>query len=121
VIFHLLNGDVPPLNGVALSAVRAHFPLVDVGVAVLAIRGDVAEDRLDMALHTRHFFVHAAKRVLSLIVIEFRHGTDRTPARGRVTVFTRNGERTVRTTSGLPLGVGKRSTGGPGKKHKPAQ
>ena len=117
----MLNGDVPPLNGVALSAVRAHFPLVDVGVAVLAILGDVGEDRLDVALHTLHFFVHAPKRVLSLVVIEFRHGTDRTPARGRVTVFTRNGKRTVRTTSGLPLGFGQRSTDRPAKKDKPAQ
>jgi len=120
-ILHLLDGDVPALNGVALCAVRTHFPLVDVGVALLAILGDVGEDRLDMALHTRHFFVHATKRVLSLIVIEFHHGTDRTPALGGVTVFTRNGKRAMRTPSGLPLGVGHRSTGCPSEKDKPTQ
>jgi hypothetical protein len=60
VIFHLLDGDIPALNGVALRAVRAHFSLVNVGVAILAILADVGEYRLDMALHALHLFVHAA-------------------------------------------------------------
>jgi hypothetical protein len=60
VIFHLLDGDIPALNGVALRAVRAHFSLVNVSVAILAILANVREDRLDVALRALHFFVHAA-------------------------------------------------------------
>jgi hypothetical protein len=117
VIFHRLDGDIPALNSVALGAVRAHFSLVDVGVAILAILADVGEYWLDMALHALHFFVHSTKRVLGLAVIELRHGADGAPARSGVTVFTRNRKRTVRTASVLPLRVGYRSAGcHPGKK-----
>jgi len=35
VILNLLNGIVPTKNGVATRAVRAHFPLVNIGVAIL--------------------------------------------------------------------------------------
>jgi hypothetical protein len=60
VIFHLLDGDIPALNGVALCAVRAHFSLVNVGVTVLAILANVGKDGLAVALHALHLFVHAA-------------------------------------------------------------
>jgi len=122
VILHLLDGDIPALNSVALRAVRAHFSLVDVGVAILAILADVGEHRLDMALHALDFFVQSAKRIPGLVVIELRHGTDGAPARSVVTVFTRNRKRTVRTTSGLPLGVRHRSTRSrPRQEYQPAQ
>jgi len=103
VIFHLLDGDIPALNSVALCAIGAHFSLVDVGVAVLAILANVREDRLDVALTALHFFMHSAKRILGLVVIELRHGADGTPARSVVAVLTRNRKRPVRTSSGLFL------------------
>ena len=103
MIFHLLDGDIPALNSVALSAVRAHFSLVDVGVAILAILADVGKDWLAVALHALHLFVHAAKRILGLVVIELRHSADGAPTRGVVTVFTRNRKRSVRTSGYLPL------------------
>ena len=60
VILHLLDGNIPALNGVALRAVRAHFSLVDVGMAILAILADIGKDGLDVALHALHLLVHAA-------------------------------------------------------------
>ena len=118
MIFHRLDGNIPALNRVALRTVRAHFSLVDVGVAVLAILADVGKYRLDMALHALHFFVHAAKRVLGLIVIELRYRPDGPPTRGGMAVLAGNVQRAVRTTSALPLRPGYRSAGcRPGKKN----
>jgi len=60
VILHLLDGNIPALNGVAPRAVCPHFSLVDVGMAILAIFADIGKDGLDVALHALHFFVHAS-------------------------------------------------------------
>jgi hypothetical protein len=109
VIFHLLDGDIPALNGVALCTIRAHFSLVDVGVAVLAIPANIREDRLDVALGALHFFMHSAKRILGLVVIELRNGADGPPAGSGMAVLARNRQGAVRTTGFAPL---TRSTGG---------
>jgi hypothetical protein len=121
VIFYLLDGDIPALNGVALRAVRAHFSLVNVCVAILAILADVGKDWLAVALHALHLFVHPAKRIFGLVVIEFRHGADRAPARGVVTVLTRNRKWPMRTSRGLTLrGERLRDSRQPNKKQEPA-
>jgi len=121
VIFYLLDGDIPALNGVALRAVRAHFSLVDVGVAVLAILADVGKDWLAVALHALHLFVHAAERILGLVVIELRHRANGTPTRSVVAVLARNRKRPVLTSTGLTLrGVCLRGSRQPNKKQEPA-
>ena len=122
MIFHLLDGDVPTLNRVTLRAIRPHLPLVNVSVAILAVLPHVSEHWLDVALRALHFFMHAAKGILGLVVVELRNGADGTPARGSVAVFTRYGKGTVRTSSGFPLRRGCRRTSRlPGKEQKPAQ
>lgn len=103
VIFYRLYGNIPALHSVALRAVGAHSPLVNVGVAVLTIPGDIAKDWLGVTLYALHFFVHAAKRILGIVVIKLRHGPDRTPTLSGVTVFAWNRERPVRTLASLPL------------------
>lgn len=103
VIFYLLYGDIPALHRVTLRAIRAHFSLMDVRVAILAILAYIRENRLHVALRAFHFFVHASQRIFSFIVIKFRNGLDRPPCRGCVTVFTGDRERSVRTASSLPL------------------
>jgi len=121
VIFYLLDGDVPALNRVALRAVRAHFSLVNVSVAVLAVFANVCEYRLDVTLHALHFFVHAAKRILGLVVIELRHSADGAPTRGVVAVLAGNRKRSVRTSSGLTLRrVRLRGSRQPNEKQEPA-
>jgi hypothetical protein len=102
----LLNGIVPTENRVALRAVRAHFPLVNIGVAILTILANVREYRFYVALRAFNFLVHAAQRILCFVVIKFRDGADGAPASGGVAVLAGNGERSVRTTSGLSLGCG---------------
>src|SRR2546430_16553156 len=82
VILDLLNGIVPTKNGVALRAVRAHFPLVNIGVAILTILANVREYRFYVALRAFNFLVHAAQRIPSFFVIKFRDGADRAPTRG---------------------------------------
>src|SRR2546421_5219386 len=84
VILDLLNGIIPTKNGVALRAVRAHFALVNIGVAILTILAHIREYRFYVALRALHFLMHAAQWVVRLVVIEFRNGADRAPTRGGV-------------------------------------
>jgi hypothetical protein len=91
VIFYLLDGIVPALNGVALRAVGAHLPLVNVNVTILAVLPYVGEHGLDVALRALHFFVHAAQGVLGLVVVKLWNGSDGAPACCGVAVFARNG------------------------------
>jgi len=74
---------------------------VNIRVAVGAILSHVGEDRLYVALNARYFFVHAAQRIVRLVVIKLRHRADGTPARRRVTVLARNRQRPVRTPRGF--------------------
>ena len=60
VILNLLNGIVPTKNGVTLRAIRAHFALVNIGVAILTILPHIREYRFYVALRALHFLVHAA-------------------------------------------------------------
>jgi hypothetical protein len=106
VIFDLLNGIVPTENRVALRAIRAHFPLVNIGVAILTILAYVREYRFYVALRALNFLMHAAERISCFIVIKFRNGADGAPASSGVAVLAGNGERSVGTTSGLPLWCG---------------
>jgi len=112
VIFHLLCCNIPALHRVALRAIRAHLPLVNVRVALFAILADIGKHRLDVALVALHFFMQAPQRVIRLVVIEFRNRANGLPARGRVTVLARNRQWAVRTFGVAPLAGRKRSTGG---------
>ena len=91
VILYLLNRDIPALHRVALGAVRAHLPLVNICVAILAVFAYVGKNWLCMALDALDFFMHAAQRVLRFVVIEFRNGADGLPGGSRVAVFAGDG------------------------------
>ena len=104
VIFHLLHGDLPALNGVTLRAVRAHPSLVHVGMTVLAILPDIRENRLHVALCAFHSFMHTAQRIPGLVVIEFRVRLDRAPRGHLVAIVAGDGERRpVRIASSRPV------------------
>ena len=100
VFLHLLYGGVPALHCVALRAVRAHLSLVHIGVAVLAVLARVRKNRLHVALRALHFFVHAAQRILGLVVVEFRVRLDRAPRCRGVAIFAREVQRRAMRTSG---------------------
>src|SRR5258708_39388303 len=87
VILNLLNGIVPTKNGVAPRAVRAHFPLVNIGVGILTILAHICENRLYVALRSLNFLVHAPQGVTRFVVIEFRDGSDGTLACGCASMF----------------------------------
>ena len=111
MILHLLYRDIPSLHRVAIRTVSAHFSLVDVRVAVLAILPHIREDGLHMALRAFHFFVHAAQGIFCFVVIELRNSLDRPPRRRGMAVFARDGQSTVRTARALPLRRRERSIG----------
>lgn len=90
VILHLLNGDLPALDGVAIRTIRSHFSLVYIGVAILAVLSGIGKNRFHMALRAFHLFVHTPQRILRFVVIELGNGLDGLPGCGRVAVFTRD-------------------------------
>lgn len=122
VVFQLLHGNIPALHRMALRAVRAHFSLMHVGVAVLAILSDVRENWLDVALRALHLLVHAPQGISCLVVVKLRHRADGAPGCGCVTIFTRDCEGAVRASGALPLGRRCRRVGRlPRKEQEPAQ
>lgn len=108
MILHLLHGDIPPLYGVTLRAIRPHLTAVNIGVAVGTIFANVREHRLNMALDAVHLFMHPAQGIVGLIVIEFRDSSYRTPTGSGMAVLARNGKGTVRVATGLFLRIGGR-------------
>jgi len=114
VLIDLLNGDVPALHRVALLAVRAHLPLVNIRVTSGALRSYVGENQLGMALRAAHAFVHAPQRISRGVVIEFRDCSNRLPAAQRVAILAGNAEASVgapRVRGGIRLPPGHLSAG----------
>jgi len=60
VLIDLLNRNIPALDGVTLLAVGAHLCLVNVRVALAALRSDIREDGLGVALRAGNALVHSA-------------------------------------------------------------
>ena len=98
VLIDLLDRNIPALDRVALFAVGAHLPLVDVSMAIRTLRSHVAEHRLGVALRAAHAFVHAAQRIPRCVVIEFRNSPDGLPSTQSVTVLARNTKAAVRAS-----------------------
>ena len=121
MILHLLHGNVPALHGMTLRTVCSHLALVDVCVAVLAILPHIGENGLYVALRTSHFFVHAAQRIVCLVVVKFGVGANGSPSSGRMTILARDRQSPVRTSSGLPLRRLRWSNGWQHKEKEPAQ
>ena len=80
VLVDLLNRNIPALYGVALLAVGAHLPLVNVRVAVRALGAHVREDQLGVALRTAQALMHAAQGILRGVVIKLGNGPERLPS-----------------------------------------
>jgi len=97
VILNIFIRDLPSPDGVTLFAICAQLATVNVSMAILAALAYVGENHLHVTLSTGDRGVHAAKRIASLIVIEFRNSADRLPCARSVTVLTRYGQTPVRT------------------------
>ncbi len=96
MLLDLLDRDLPAPHRMALLAVGAQLPLVNIRVAILASLPDIGEHGLDVALGAGHRYVHAAQGVPGLVVIEFRNRADRPPPARRVAVLTGNVQIAVR-------------------------
>lgn len=79
MLLHLLDRNRPSPHRVALFAICAQLPLVNVGMAVLASRTHVRKYLLHVTLRAGHRLVHAPQGIMSLIVIELWNGADRLP------------------------------------------
>lgn len=79
VLVDLLDRNIPALDGVALFAVGTHLGLVNVRMALSALRSDIVENRLGVALRAGNALVHSAQRILGGVVIKLRNGADRLP------------------------------------------
>jgi energy-converting hydrogenase Eha subunit A len=75
----LLRDDSPARHGVTLRAIGAHFPLMNVGVTVLAILAHLGEHWLRVASRAFHLFVHSAQWVVGRVVVELEYTANRTP------------------------------------------
>ncbi len=118
VLLNLVDRNLPAAHGVALLAIGAQLPAMNVGMTILAALAHVAEYRLGVALRTSDRRVHAAQRVSRLIVIEFRHRASRGPAVCGVAVLAGNVQISVRavgSTSRLPVRAGQTH----GQRHRP--
>lgn len=99
VLLHLLDRNRPAPHRVALFAVRAKLPFVNIGVAILATLSHIREDRLHVALGTGHRLVHSSQRIFGLIVIELGNGANRPPGICRVAILAGSIEIAVRAVS----------------------
>lgn len=112
VLLDLRDRNLPAAHRVALLAVGAQSPAVNVCVTVLTSLSDIREDRLDVTLDASYRRVHAAQRILRLIVIEFRNRTNRLPCGRCMAILTRDVQisvGTVRAFIGLPQNASRNS------------
>jgi len=95
MIADLLLRSEPTLGDVALGAIRAKLPQMNIGMAIGTILANIRKDRLGVTLRARELFVSAAKGKFCSIVLELRFGANRAPASSRMAIFARNQQRTV--------------------------
>jgi len=103
VLLNRLSLDLPAENRVALGAIGAKLPAVNVGVATGAVLANVGEHWLGVASRAGNFFVHAAQRVSRAVVIKFGDGANGSPTCIGVAIFASNVQRTMRTSFRLLL------------------
>lgn len=103
MLLHGLQRDLPAFYRVALLALRAELPAVNIGMAVRALRAHVGEDQARVTQAALHGFMHAAQRIACLVMVEFRKIADRLPTGEGVTILASLVQRAVRTARGAPL------------------
>ena len=97
MLLHGLQDDVPSFHRMALLAVRAHLPAMNVRMAIGAMCSCVGEDRLRVALSATHAGVKSSEGIFRFIVVEFWSGANGLPPHRGVAVLARNREIAMRT------------------------
>lgn len=72
VFSNCLQQDAPALYSVALFAIRAHLPAMNVCVTVGAVYSGIGENHLGVTLRAGNVLVHPTQRVAGFVVIKFR-------------------------------------------------
>jgi hypothetical protein len=83
----VVNGDLPTVHAMTDVALRPIFAAVQVGMAILALLANVAEDGIKMAFLAGYVDVHAAERIGRLVVIKLRVLANRHPSCRRMTIL----------------------------------
>jgi len=91
-----VNGNLPTIHAMTDVALRPVLAAVQVGVAILALLANVAEDGIKMAFLAGHVDVHAAERIGRLVVIKLRVLANRHPSSWRMTVLAGSFQGTMR-------------------------
>jgi len=94
-----VDGNLPPVDPVTNVALRAVFPAMNVGVAVLALTANIGENRIHVTFLTRHLHVHTAQGVTGLAVVKLRIAANRSPRCCRVAPLASNVQRAMRVLS----------------------
>ena len=87
VLIDVVNGNLPTIGVVAEVALGAILAAMQIGVAVLALDGGVAEIEVLVAVGALHFGVPATQRKLGFRMVEFKFGAQRLPALCVVTLL----------------------------------
>ena len=90
MVADLRLGSAPTLGVVALCAIRAELPQMNIGMAIGAIPADIGKDRLSMTLRACHFFMSTCEGELGSIVVEIWIPANRAPAGSRMAIFAWN-------------------------------
>lgn len=97
----LLGVVLPTLDDVTILTFRSELAAMDVRMAIRAARANAGKDEIRVAELAGHFFVHAAQRVVSPVVVKLRNAANGFPACIGVTVLTRDIQRSVRISAAL--------------------
>lgn len=80
----------PPIHGVALFALGAHLPSMDIGVTIGALVSYIREHQVHVTLRAANVLMHSPQWIPRLIVIKLRNVANRLPARKGVAVLARD-------------------------------
>ena len=108
MVADLILRSAPTLGVVALRAIRAKLPQMNIGMAIGAIPADIGKDRLRVTLRACHFLMSTGEGELGSIVVEIGIAANRAPAGSRMAIFARNLQRPVWVRSCTLLGVNSR-------------
>ena len=103
MLLHGLQRDLPAFYCVALLALCAELPAVNIGMAVRTLRAHVGEDQTCVTQPALHRFVHAAQWIARLVMVEFRKIADGLPTGESVTILASLIQRAVRAARGAAL------------------
>jgi hypothetical protein len=90
MLIDVVNGNLPTIGVVAEVTLGAILAAMQIGVAVLALDGGVAEIEVLVAVGALHSGVPATQRKLGFRMVEFKFGAQRLPALSAVTLLAPN-------------------------------